>query len=344
MKYKVRFTHQLTDGANPKRFARAVNVDVNLEFPLPKQTSELILKLKTLHPQMYAKLKLEQFETYTGVDPEKFQAAFNANIKKKIDANFADYVKNVAKPDFSPAQWDKVLNFFEGRQVELVKAAFAKGLAEITQVNYEKLEKLRAAAPKPDEVRKLDVDQAFLLWNGRKAVKFSKVEDKFYGDHFQKDVSQASAFDLAIERYKKKKSVTTSSVAKVAPSDLLNKANSGQAYPAVFNGSQQIAVKVTCEVISVSLETVTVTGEKNLKTFKADNKHHHHVGNDQWIKPTFTKGQQTFYVMGDWDPETGKAVLYHYQNESGKPAAKMLPEYLTWTYSHKEGKFTGPTG
>lgn len=342
MKYKVRFTHQFTDSANPKRFARAVNVDVNLEFPFPKQTSELIIRLKAIHPERYASLKLDQFETYTGLKPDKFQTAFNANITKKIDANFAEYAKNVAKPDFSNAQWDKVLDFFEAKQVELVKAAFAKGLADITRVNYEKLEKLKAAAPKPDEVRKLDVDQAFLLWSGRNAIKFSKVEDKFYGDHIQKDVSQASAFDLAIERYKKKKSVTTSSVAKIAPSELLNKANSGKAYPAVHKDSQQIAVKVSCDVISVSLEVVKVTGDKNLKQFKSENKHHHHLGDDQWIKPTFSKGQQTFYVMGDWDPETGKAVLYHYQEESRKPAAKLLPEYLTWTYSHKEGKFTGP--
>jgi hypothetical protein len=342
VKYKVRFTHQLTDGANPKRFDRVVNVDVNLEFPFPKQTSELVIQLKALHPQMYAKLKLEQFETYTGITAEKFHAAFDANIKKKIDANFATYVKNVANPDFSVAQWDKLLDFFQSKQVELVKTAFAKGLADITKVNYEKLQKLKAAAPKPDEVRKLDVDQAFLLWSGRKAIKFSQVEDKFYGDHVQKDVSQASAFDLAIERYKKKKHVLTSSVVKISPGELLNKANSGRAYPAIHDDSQQIAVKVTCDVITVTLEQVKVNGKMELKQFKAANKHCHHVRDDQWLAPTFTKGQQTFYVMGNWDPETGKASLYHYQEESSKPAAKMLPEYLTWVYSHKEGRFTDP--
>ena len=323
MKYKVDFSHTFSDTANPKRFKRDVTVAGGLEFPFPKQTEALVLELKASDADAYKALKLDQFETYTGVKPDKFQAGFDAALKKKIDANFVDYVKKVAKPDFTEGQWDKLLTFFETKQVELVKAEFAKALASIVKVNYEKLERLKASAPRPDEDRLLDVDQAFLLWIGRHPVKFSKVEDKFYDDHFFKDVSEADAFEIAVARYMKNKGVKTSSLVKVAPSSLLAKANGGKAYPAVYNGAQQIAVKVTCEVITAALTFEKVTGDKAVRQFK--------------------KGTQNFYVMGGWDPDTGEAVLYHYQAEGSKPDSAMLKKYLRWTYSNKEGKFLGPS-
>lgn len=342
MKYKVKFAHTFSDTVNPKRFQRKVSVAADLEFPFPKQTDDLIIALKASDAERYKGLKLEQFETYTGMAPAKFQSAFNANIEKKIDANFVDYVKKVAKPDFDETQWDKLLTLFETRQVEFLKDSFAKALSDIVKVNYEKLEKIKATAPKPDESRQLDVDQAFLLWCGREPVKFKKVEDKFYGDHIKKELSNAIAFDWAVERYKAKKTVKTSSLVGASPSTLLNKANSGKAYPAEFKGAQQIAVKVSCDVITVALEENKVVGDKAIAQFKKDNKLCAQVG-DVWLTGTFTKGTQVFYVMGAWDPNTGDADLYHYQAESAKPAAGLLAKYRRWTYSHKEGKFTGPT-
>ena len=343
MKYKANFSHTFSDTANPKRFQRDVIVAAGLEFPFPKQTDELVLQLKATDADRYKALKLDQFETYTGVKHDKFQSGFDAAIKKKIDANFMEYVKKIARPDFSQDQWDKLLTFFETKQVELVKAEFAKALAHIVKVNYEKLDRLKASAPRPDEDRLLDVDQAFLLWVGRKPVKFAKVEDKFYDDHFFKDVSEADAFQIAVGRYKKNKNVKTSSLVKAAPSSLLAKANGGKAYPAVYNGAQQIAVKVTCEVITAALTLEKVTGDKAIRQFQKDNKHAHDMQDGTWATATFKKGTQNFYVMGGWDPDTGEAILYHYQAESSKPDAAMLKKYLRWTYSNKEGKFLGPS-
>ncbi|WP_422012900.1 hypothetical protein [Roseateles sp.] len=342
MKYKVKFSYAFADTANPKRFKKTVTIDADLEFPFPKQTDDVILALKASDAERYKTLKLEQFETYTGVTAAKFQSSFDTNIKKKIDANFVDYVKKVAKPDFDESQWDKLLSFFETKQVEFLKDAFAKGLADIVKVNYEKLEKLKAAAPKPNESRQLDVDQAFLLWCGKNPIKFKKVEDKFYGDHIKKEVSAAIAFDWAVERYKKNKNVKTSSLVEASPSTVLNKANGGKAYPSVFKGAQQIAVKVTCDVLTAVLEENKVVGDKAAAQFKKDNKHWAQVG-DVWLSATFKKGTQSFYVMGTWDPDSGDAELYHYQNEDAKPPMALLPEYRRWTYSNKEGKFLGPT-
>lgn len=130
MKYKVNFSHTFSDTANPKRFKRDVTVAAGLEFPFPKQTDDLVLQLKATDAEGYKALKLDQFETYTGVKPDKFQSGFDAVLKKKIDANFMEYVKKVARPDFTEDQWDKLLTFFETKQVELVKAQFAKALAE----------------------------------------------------------------------------------------------------------------------------------------------------------------------------------------------------------------------
>ncbi|RZJ08616.1 MAG: hypothetical protein EOP39_13465 [Rubrivivax sp.] len=343
MKYKVNFLYSFSDTVNPKRFKRAVTVGAALEFPFPKQTDDLIIQLKATDPERYKALKLDQFETYTGVKADKFQAGFDAGFTKKIDANFLEYVKKVAKPDFTEDQWDKLLTFFETKQVELLRGTFTKNLADIVKVNYEKLEKLKASAPRADEDRQLDVDQAFLLWCGRKPVKFSKVEDKFYGDHFFKDVSEADAFTLLIARNKKKSTVTSGSMVKVAPSALLAKANGGKAYPSVYQGAQQIAVKVTCEVLTATLTLETVTGAKAVTQFQKNNKHSHDMGNGKWATATFKKGTQDFYVMGSWDPETGDADLYHYQAESSKPASAMVKKYLRWTYSNREGKFIGPS-
>jgi hypothetical protein len=342
MKYKVKYSYAFADKVSPKRFQRTVTVAADLEFPFPKQTDALIIALKARDAEQYKHLKLEQFETYTGLAATKFQSAFNADIEKKIDANFVNYVKLVAKPDFTETQWDKLLTFFETKQVEFLRDNFAKALSAIVNVQYEKLEKIKSAAPKQDESRQLDVDQAFLLWCGRQPVKFKQVEDKFYGDHIKQELSNGIAFDWAVERYKKSKAVKTSSLVGASPSTLLNKANGGKAYPSVFKGAQQIAVKVTCDVITVALQENKVVGDKAIALFKKNNKNCAQVG-DVWLTGTFTKGTQSFYVMGGWDPETGNADLYHYQAENAKPAAELLAEYRRWTYSNQEGKFIGPT-
>ncbi|MFX1678566.1 hypothetical protein PV762_04980 [Mitsuaria sp. CC2] len=343
MKYKVSFSYAFPDKVKPKRFQRDVDIAADLEFPFPKQIDEAVIALKAADPEAYKHLKEQQFETYTGVAPAKFQSAFDAQIRKKIDANFVDYARKVARPDFDERQWDKLLALFETRQVAFLKESFAQDLSALVTDTYEKLERLKAKAPKPDESRQLDADQAFLLWCGRRPVRFRKVEDKFYDDHIKQNVSRQFAFDWAVERFKSNR-VTTSSVVDMSPAALLNKANGGKAYPTVYRGVQQIAVKVSCDVWTVKLQAHDdVVGKKALELFKKDNKLNAQA-RDVWLSAAEIKTKtQDFYVMGRWDPESGEAELYHYQDAGAKPALSMLKEYLRWTYSHKEGRFVGPS-
>lgn len=343
MKYKVKFSYSFADTVKPVRFKRKVTVAADLEFPFPKQIDDKVLELKANDPEKYKNLKLEQFESYTGTTAQKFQSAFETLVQKKIDANFVDYVKKVARPHFNDSQWDKLLALFETRQMAFVKESFAKSLSEIVKITYEKLDRLKAAAPKPDESRQLDVDQAFLLWCGRKPVKFKRVEDKFYDDHIKKEVSRKIAFDWAVERYKTGRNVRVSTLVEASPSGLLNKANGGKAHPAVYRHTQQIAVKVTCDALTTTLQENRPVGDKAVRQFEKEHKGLCVKVGEVWLSATFKTGTQSFYVMGGWDPDSGDAELYHYQDEAGKPRAALLPEYLRWTYSHKEGRFIGPS-
>lgn len=341
MKYKTNFTYSFSDSVNPPRFKGKVDVATPLEFPFPKNIDDLLQDLKQRDPGAYASRKLDQFEDYTGIRADKFQSGFNSDMESAIDANFVAFIKRSVKPNFDAQEWKKVLSEFELTQKKFVAARFSESLAAKVKITYDKLEKIKAKTPEKDECRLLSVEEAFVLWTGRHPVKFNQVDPKFYRDHMAIAISHQEAFAGAVARYKKSNAIKVSTWVTVDEAKILNLCNNAKVYPTVHKSGQQVAVQISLPSTVVTLsEHKNIVGAKREKELAGQCKYLQKIKDDLWVSGTFASLNQSFYVIGQWTPDSGQAELYHYQDN--KPAIGMEKKYLRWIYSHARGKYIGP--
>jgi hypothetical protein len=188
----------------------------------------------------------------------------------------------------------------------------------------------------------LKPEQAFANYINLYPLNF-ELHPKLLDDHFiidEKPVSHANLCkDKALDRYKKNKNKISSWVV-LTEDKLKNKireSNDKKAY--IHENTQQVSVKIKVEQYTTTileLKGDEKGAEKIIDKFQD-------INGTKYLKCYGEKTDNNIYLTGEWNPLTGKVILYHYDANPGEKYKehKMLAKYLNWL-ENSEGKPTMP--
>lgn len=317
MKYVYQFSSSFDDTGSPKRHALQVEVKARLEFEFDD----------------IAKPDNRDFHGRTGVQQNAFETSFKARADEVILKRYKEGTKEAAKALNSPQDWENFLKRFAASEQVSVADMFKEILSALSkQVNKVEAELLPVK-------KKLGATEALALYLEHHPVKFS-VADKFFGDHVVKSIDSNTVKESAASRYIKANTATSSWI-ELDVGSLKSKAGAGQKIAKVHQGKQQIGVYITCKQWTAKVSPSDFNPKKDKKPDK--NTLPVLKGRETvYIDIDITKNESfKIFVLGEWDPNTGDAEIYHYE-ASPPTSSTLLDKYLTWWFNPRLKKFTAP--
>lgn len=316
MKYEIDYNYAFDDNAAPKRHTERVVIKTTLRFELPDVPNDD-----------------RDFEARTGTRQDRFEQTFQAMTEKAIDAAYKEKVKAAAQVCTAPAHWKAWVGKFEKNQVAYVEDLFTSSMQKLAKV---------AVKLMPDVVTKktLAPADACALYLQHFPPKFT-VAGKFYDDHMVKAISTPEVHENAIARFKKNQRIKVSSWIELSEATVKNKASSGKKIAHVYNNAQQLGVTIKARqwtaTISESSWKPGAKGKQPKETIAVK------IQSDvYYIEIDIAKDDNLeIFVMGQWDPQSGQAEIYHY--EANPPGAHtMLDKHRKWFYNETTKEYTAP--
>lgn len=199
----------------------------------------------------------------------------------------------------------------------------------------------------PPKTRLFSCLEAIQPWLRHYPLQTPVLSDKFSSDHLLERLSSSQAADHAIERFCRRR-IAISTWMDVERRQIVDKAlgtiancktsifTDGPATtlvehlrPLVHRQQQQLAVRIQCNVRTVTVTNLTVHESR----LPANRKKHHEVkldGQTFYLRCKSEESREKFWIIGPWNPLTGEFTLYHFQQYLPLPTLDMLLKYRKW--------------
>jgi hypothetical protein len=313
------------------RSHEAFEVEIELAIDLSREAVVLIRKLEDLSPKQgklsVAKLTLEHFK--------RVRADVNADAAKRDTDDLEDFIRE--KKGLADKFIPEFTKYYKGelkpRVEKLAAGAEEKLCSELKKA-------IKTAEQDAEKSRKAAISEAeaFDYYMRENGLKFS-VASKFFDDHIIKqNLSKKQAEEEALSRYKKNKSITTSSWLELAEKTVIDKASQARSKRAcTHQNGQQIAIEIKARERVVKLEILENVSESH-KDFKKSID----IGDKKRAKIKSEENEnKQITVIGKWDPYTGEAEVYHYEAKGLPSKHVFLDKYLIF-HVDGNGRLMGP--